>query len=516
MKVLNVRLISIVVASIFVVTSFPPRCHPWLAWIAFTPALCVALQGGLRNCAICGAIFEFCFFGLQFALTSPSFRVVIPLEQLIPMTCFVLLSVAILGALSFCALYQLVRRCRWSVAIAFPLVWLVRDLLLDVFSRRVVGTTADIFQLAITQTSWPVMIQIADLLGMSGVTWIVTSLNGAIIDGGHLWWSSDRRHHQRCIIGVCFSVLQFAITLTYGGWQLRQMQTLGPQCLVIPQLFGLTGDIDVSQFDQVLSREIALAIWPEDACFNTTIVPGVPESASAIIDRSNEWKLPLLVGTKRLREGDLAGPYNSMVLVAPNSGVTGTYDKMFLTPITECDLPIKVTLLTTFGSFDHSNTLKFVSGTSHQQTLDVLVNGIKVGVGICHDICFREWGWATMNRSPRPDFLVQCANEGIDKTSHGRSLLLACAQLRAVECRRSLIRCVRDGFSAAIDSNGRLLFLVQGDQINQPFVTPRIPLDIRKSPFSSFQQWPILCLMIATIFFGLFAFRIRERDNDAR
>lgn len=80
-----------------------------------------------------------------------------------------------------------------------------------------------------------------------------------------------------------------------------------------------------------------------------------------------------------------------------------------------------------------------------------------------------------------PEFFILCGNERFDATQRIQRHLLACTQLRAVECRRAIVRCVDNGFSGLIDASGRVRQIVLPSQ--PAFVVEAVPLDLRTSTY---------------------------------
>ena len=105
-----------------------------------------------------------------------------------------------------------------------------------------------------------------------------------------------------------------------------------------------------------------------------------------------------------------------------------------------------------------------------------------------------------MNESVRPDFLIVCACERFDATGRVQHLLKACSQLRAVESRRPLIRCVQNGFSGVIDGCGRVRPVRTLSDFE--FAIDSVPLDGRTSIYSQigdagFVACLVLMLLVA-------------------
>ncbi len=77
--------------------------------------------------------------------------------------------------------------------------------------------------------------------------------------------------------------------------------------------------------------------------------------------------------------------------------------------------------------------------------------------------------------------LVNLTNDGWFWGSTELDLHLACAVFRAIECRKPFLIAANTGFSAAIDSDGRILR--QGPRRDTDVIVETVGLDHRRSPY---------------------------------
>ena len=140
-------------------------------------------------------------------------------------------------------------------------------------------------------------------------------------------------------------------------------------------------------------------------------------------------------------------PFNSAVLLGPDGGELGRYDKIDLVPFGEYVPP-----LFSFVNRITQEAGDFVPG----EEVKVLPAGSqKLGVFICYEAAFpdlvRQFAKAGAN------VLVNLSNDGYFGHTQARGQHLLIARMRAVENRRFLIRSTNDGFSAIIDPSGKLI-----------------------------------------------------------
>ena len=140
-------------------------------------------------------------------------------------------------------------------------------------------------------------------------------------------------------------------------------------------------------------------------------------------------------------------PLNSAVLLGPDGGELGRYDKIDLVPFGEYVPPV--------FSFVNRITQEagdFVPG----EEVKVLPAGSqKLGVFICYEAAFPDL--VRQFAAAGAGVLVNLSNDGYFGHTPARAQHLLIARMRAVENRRFLIRSTNDGFSAIIDPAGKLV-----------------------------------------------------------
>jgi apolipoprotein N-acyltransferase len=140
-------------------------------------------------------------------------------------------------------------------------------------------------------------------------------------------------------------------------------------------------------------------------------------------------------------------PLNAAVLLGPDGGELGRYDKIGLVPFGEYVPP-----LFSFVNRITQEAGDFVPGGG----IKVLPAGSqKLGVIICYEAAFPDL--VRQFSANGADVLVNLSNDGYFGRSKARLQHLLIARMRAIENRRFLIRATNDGFSAIIDPAGKLV-----------------------------------------------------------
>ena len=354
----------------------------------------------------------------------------------------------------------------WPMVIGLPAVIVTQELIAEHCCWRLVGSSCVLCQLPLKQVDCAVLIQTAAWGGTGVVSWIAATISGLAADTVRVIGSGES-HHSGLKISIGVSLALIVGSIGFGCWRFSDGPLESVSCLVVPREFSPDELSELQTIVRTVGSSPVLCLWPEMSCRATAGTDGELERQIGEIARRIDCAV--IVGARRI-DPEKIGPFNSALLFDSNGGLVSTYDKQFLTPGLECP---------SIGLFDSSNVrigdwpaffrgkrptmpLSFALKPSsaiqpNHETDQVLTGSVSVGLGICHDICVPEWStnWRAAKRLP--DILVQIADESPDWTGRVQPLLLACARLRAVTIGRPLVRCVRGGFSCAIDAKGQVV-----------------------------------------------------------
>jgi apolipoprotein N-acyltransferase len=516
-----------------------PVAWGWLAWVALVPLLalvrCRARPGKVYLAAWCGGV---AFFGpaLQWLRVAD--------ERMY----FTWVALALYCALYFPLGVYLVRRLdrgtRLPLVLTVPVVWTALEFFranfFGGFATRLLGDARHSYPggfswycLGYTQHAFLPLIQIADLAGVYGVTFLVAAGNALVFEAlyGRRWfrdWCTGPGTPARwgrlalLVQGLGMLVLLFA-TLAYGGWRLGQdMAGPGPVIALIQgnvpqQLRNLPGpsasDEEVRDAKQEMMRDYVrlsdrvarhgpdLIVWPETSYPDgwAEQSPGEPAPASRqlALDMARRWHTEVLVGVNAHVLGPPEQSYNSAVLIDRQGRQVARYDKIHRVPFGEY-IPLRESLpfLNRFAPYDYEYSVR--PGAEHTRFPLTSTGGghWTFGVVICYEDTVAEMAlpYAGGDGRPAADFVLNLSNDGwFDGTSEHDEHLAIC-RFRAVECRRSVARAVNMGISALIDGNGRVLdpLRVAGgrDEDDQPvWQVPPGPGVSRELPLSRWGEY---------------------------
>lgn len=430
---------------------------PQLAWLALVPLFWSLDSQPPRRAALLGLI-----CGLAYYLPL-LYWIVIVLATYgqVPLPIAVL-ALFFLALYMSCYLAGFAFLCaktgpRLPLLVFAPACWVALDLI-----RGLLFTGFPWLDLAYTQYSLPQLIQIADLAGHHGLTFLMVLTNALVFT---LIASLVRRKAANlpALIGAA------ALLLMASGYSLWRLNTLPATLAQAEQMevAAVQGNIPQDQKWQPafqretidtylrLSREIfttanpQLIVWPE------TALPFYPYEHPLFLRLHSELTRPhqayLLTGAPHREKTSSAGPLtyaNSAFLLSPDGRIAGRYDKQHLVPFGEY-IPFRrilgfaSPLVETLGDFAPGQTSTPLS-----------CQNSRIGVLICFESIFPEI--SRQQAESGANLLVTLTNDAWFGRSSAPRQHLAMAVFRAVETRKTLVRAANTGISAFIDPMGRI------------------------------------------------------------
>lgn len=413
-----------------------------------------------------------------------------------------------------------VHRLSLPLVIAGPMIWTGFD-----YVRAHLMTGFAWYFLGHSQYRWLELIQISDLVGAYGVTFVIVMSAAALtLMVPHSWLIRCRLALPSTgpitasgltlsqLIQITCTFLVFASTLGYGYARRAQADFKpGPRIGLIQGNFVASLREETASHDDIylthlrlnaraVKEQAQILIWPE-GMFPWPIMSPSPELTdddlkelvptvkpqmwhdttvrSVLMEESQRSGAALIFGINAVEASrNLISQHNSAVFVRPDVGIAGRYDKMHLVPFGEY-IPLTDVLpwLRAFSPYSESSGL--VAGKSPT----VFEYG---GWRLAPIICFEDTvphlvrevvaAGSESDQGKAVDVLVNMTNDG---WFHGSSELdqhLITAAFRAVECRTPLVRAVNTGISAVIDGDGAILepeVFIDGDARKNPEVPPR-------------------------------------------
>ena len=374
--------------------------------------------------------------------------------------------------------------------------------------------------LGYSQYQWLSMIQVSDMAGVYGVSFLVVTGNMTITS--LLEWIGRKRDKFLDSFpwqpALAFLTI-FSATLAYGHWQINQQATLDKSAqslsigLVQPNI-SQDKKWDRTYVDETLTRfstlsqqtgqNLDLLIWPEAA------TPFFFEQEKAyqqiILSILRQNQSPLLFGSPTLRYEPDGSPYllNSAYILSPEKLLTGRYDKRHLVPFGEY-VPFKSLLffleklVVGIGDFkpgQGSMTLRLADSTNATPTT--------FGVPICFEVIFPD----LVRRMAKEgaNFLVTLTNDAWFGDSSAPYQHFSMVVFRAVENHLAFARAANTGISGFIGPDGRIL--AQTPIFSQQALSGSIPL--RTASFTIYTQYGDVFAWGCVILTGIFLLGCRR------
>lgn len=391
-----------------------------------------------------------------------------------------------------------VHRLKVPFVLAVPITWVALE-----FLRAHVMTGFAWYYLGHTQYQFVELIQISDLTGAYGVSFLVAmgaaALAGLVPIGllGRLRLlppegsqTADLPGNRSGVLPVVATVLVFATVVTYGFVRRSQANfQAGPRVALVQGNFPTSLKHDPSEAGKIFERHYRLTgqavklghkpdviIWPETMYRNPLLVveddlapeklqalaPGVPakrwhaqDVQKGLTTLSEQAGAALIIGLDSAVASEKGlQHYNSAAFVQESLGITGRYDKMHRVPFGEF-IPLReeIPWLQSLTPFSEG------FGIAAGQTASVFPLG-EYGMApvICYEDTVPHLVRGIVNSAEKSHQSVDClVNLTNDGWFHGSSELdqhLITAQFRAVECRVPVVRAVNTGISAFVDGDG--------------------------------------------------------------
>ncbi|HEB75178.1 MAG TPA: apolipoprotein N-acyltransferase [Nitrospirae bacterium] len=316
------------------------------------------------------------------------------------------------------------------------------------------------------------LIQISDVTGVYGVSFLVILVNAAIAD---LCLLRARQREKplfpawRTVASTAVTALLVAATLLYGFYRLRTFSAAGADAERV-RVSIIQGSIEQDKkwnpayqrkvFDtykrlttEALRDGPDLVVWPETAL---PFYFGTDDRTAELREFVKNSGVPLLTGTVLIRKrpsGEDTGTgyrlSNSAVLIDGSGNPVYFYDKIHLVPFGEY-VPLKNTLF--FLDKLVEGIGDYTPGTNYVKA--DLTWG-QFGTIICYEAIFP--GLVRKFFRHGGNLIVNITNDAWFGTTNGPYQHFSMSVFRAVENRKPLVRAANTGISAFIDETGRVV-----------------------------------------------------------
>jgi apolipoprotein N-acyltransferase len=415
-------------------------------------------------------------------------------------TIFWLMHVTLLGVIVlilYLALYfgvfGLIFSIYYSRSAIYPVVFLSSVWALLEYSRSYLLTGFGWALLGYSQYLTLPVIQIADVTGVWGVSFVVMVINIAI-------FTILNKRKSLSAAGYLLPVVILTITLGYGFFRLSRSPAADRQPPV--KISVIQGNIpqelkwQSNQQGFILGRYIWLStkaakdkpdliVWPEASS------PGFLGEDDWIFDDifslARSLDTNLLLGTVVVEEERY---FNSAILINGRGEISGRYDKIHLVPFGEY-IPLK-------KIFGFLNTIVPIGEASKGKAFTLFDSGKrKFGVLICFEDLFPELSRNFVKKGA--DFMLNITNDGWYGKTSSHYQHLSASVFRAVENHVYVIRSANTGISCFIDPKGEVIARVEDSAREDRFIAGYKTLAIepeRKKGLTFYTRYGELFLLL--------------------
>jgi apolipoprotein N-acyltransferase len=309
-------------------------------------------------------------------------------------------------------------------------------------------------------SSWPVMVQLADVVGERGVAALMALTAGCLAAAVTRWTPEARR---RAALSLAAAALLLGAQVSFGAARMAAVdreRAGAPHvsvALVQPSIEASTRRED-ARAEGILARLTSLTrvaeargaelvVWPE-AAYPYPLAHGSrrePDATHAILQSGVHG--PVLTGLLMTGAPDGAS-YNSAVVVERSGALSDSYDKRHLLWFGET-VPLADRIPWLRRVF--ARGLGLAAG---DRSVSLPAGRVRAAVLVCYEDMLPEAGREAMETSP--NLLVNVTNDAWFAGSSESELHLRVATLRAVEARRDMVRAVDFGPTSWVDAAGRV------------------------------------------------------------
>lgn len=440
-------------SGILLALSFPKPGLSILAWVAFLPLFYAVREKSAKNAFKFGFLSGFVayagiFYWLNIVMTTYG---KLPLPVSFSLTLLMAAYLALYPAAAI-AVTRLAEARSIPAILSFPFLWVSLEYL-----RAYLFSGFPWASLGYTQYRTLPLIQIADITGVYGVSFLILSVNIFLYQ---LWrWVRGKDGASYPLLATSVAVPLFLLTIFYGFISLNKTEQ-GKQVKVALAQGNIPQDVkwDPSFQEETvaiyerLSRKTKgagaeLVVWPESSLpfffqkehlFSARVSLLAKELNSCLVVSS-----PALAseeGKERL--------LNSAFLISSDGSTLGRSDKIHLVPFGEYVplarlLPFVKKMVQGIGDFSPGRSATPLSAPFG-----------KMGILICFEGIFPEISRDYVNNGA--GLLVNITNDAWFGDSSAPYQHLSMTVFRAVENRVPLVRSANTGITAFIDSRGHI------------------------------------------------------------
>lgn len=491
-----------IASGILIALSFPVAGLSALAWIAFVPLMHSLWQKSGKEAFWTGFVFGMAYFfgSIYWIYHSINHYGGLSFVTSICLVLFLCSYLALFPAVFSLLFILAYKKTKLPALFIAPVFWVTLE-----FVRSYALTGFPWSSIGYSQYRFLPLIQIADISGIYGVSFLVLAVNGAVTD---LLLIRKRLSNMPLfplsytIAGMVSLLLFLAATLGYGMFRLSENRPGSRVTVSViqgnieqdrkwdPAFQKEVLDIYENLSRDALSAHPALLLWPETAVpfyFGYDTI-----KSDQLMTFQKDTGAHLLFGSvmvkSRMRERTELT--NSVILLDREGKKSFVYDKIHLVPFGEY-VPLRSVLF--FIDKLVEGIGDYVPG---RQYIRAKTNFGSFGVFVCYEVIFP--GLVRKFFTDGGDFIVTITNDAWFGKTAGPHQHFSMAVFRSIENRKPLVRAANTGISGFIDSNGRVL--ATSSLFTRQVLTDIITMDSTRTFYTRYGDlFSYLCIVTSIV-----------------
>lgn len=383
--------------------------------------------------------------------------------------------------------------------------------------------------LSMTTLSLRTLIQIADITGVWGITFLIALISALLAEiiraAARLTVGFSKQHGRPLLLPLIFTAALLLLVNGYGLFRIYQKRTPQQNLNLVlvqqntdPWVSGLDSFFDNLHNTQELTEKAIsespvkpdLIVWNE-----SSLAYGYDQFQDyyrqrpfreTFTDFLQRMDIPILTGSPLLQDAERGKYSNSVYLIAPDGTVLDTYAKIQLICFAEyipfIDHPFVQRFFDSLVGFSSG----WAPGTEYKAMTFTAQNGndVRFAAPICFEDAFPTLCADLHNQNS--NILINLTNDSWSKTASAEYQHFAVAYFRAIELRTPLVRSTNGGFTCVVDPIGTItvslpLFTADALSVSVPIYP------YRRTFYAQWKDWlPTLFLIIALIAVAAYRF----------
>lgn len=494
-----------ILSGLLLTGSFPKVGMDGLAWFALVPLLISLRNLSLKESFRAGFLAGICHYltlAYWLAYTMKTYGG-LPLILSVPILFLLCAYLALYTAVFSMGLNRLCSKpaiCLFMIPVLWVSLEYIRSFFLSGFPWELLGYS---------QFGNLNLIQISDIFGVYGVSFLIALSNGAIFLVFLCWkgkdWQGTPTSKPLAAGAMATFILLFSLIWFYGKWRVLSVDELA-SASPSARVTVVQGNIEqTKKWDAAFryattkkyldlsfsakAQKPDIIVWPETAA--PFYFLHNERMTEIVLKGIRETDTNFLIGSPSVTRGENGPEYhNSAYLIRPDGTVSDKYDKAHLVPFGEY-VPLKRWLPFLGKIVEHVGD--FTPGTEGKT---IQLGNYSLGVQICYEIIFSNLS-RKMARN-NANLLINITNDAWYGTTSAPYQHFSMTVFRAVENRRSLVRSANTGISGFIDPVGRVI--AQTHLFQDAVVTRSVPVLSEKTLYTQFGDFfAVACLSVALI-----------------